>query len=54
MDRYAAQDSFKENALFEEGSFLLLQNVLEEAGELDERVPYEDLVDNRFAEEAVK
>ncbi len=54
VDRYAAQDSFKENALFEEGSFLLLQNVLEEAGELEKRVPYEDLVDNRFAKEAIK
>ena len=54
VDRYAAQDSFKENAMFEEDSFLLLQNILSEAGELNERVPFEDLVDNRFAEEALK
>lgn len=53
VDRYAAQDSFKENALFEKSNFMLLQNILEEAGELKERVPYENLVDNRFAEEAM-
>ena len=53
VDRYSAQDSFKEDALFEKDSFMLLQNILEEAGELEERVPYEDLVDNRFAEAAL-
>ena len=52
VDRYKAQDSFKEDALFEKDSFLLLQGILEEAGELEERVPYEDLVDNQFAEAA--
>lgn len=54
VDRYAAQDSFKENAVFEQDSFMLLQNILEEAGELEERVPFEDLVDNQFAEAATK
>ena len=32
----------------------LLENILEEAGELQTRVPYEDLVTTQFAEEAVK
>ncbi|MBE5956535.1 MAG: ABC transporter substrate-binding protein [Lachnospiraceae bacterium] len=54
VDRYAAQDSFTEDAIFEKDSFMLLQSVLEEAGELMERVPYEDLVDNRFAETAME
>ena len=54
VDRYAAQDSFKEDGIFKQDSFMLLQAILEEAGELEERVPYEDLVDNRFAEAAVK
>jgi len=53
IDRYAAQDSFKEDAVFKEENFLLLQGILEEAGELEKRVPYEDLVDNRFAEAAM-
>jgi NitT/TauT family transport system substrate-binding protein len=52
VDRYASQDSFKENAVFEEDSFLLLENILDEAGELTEKVPYEDLVTTEFAENA--
>lgn len=49
VERYAAQDSFKENPIFEEDSFMLLQNILSEAGELKQEVPYEDLVTNEFA-----
>lgn len=52
IDRYTAQDSFKEDCVFKQDSFMLLQAILEEAGELEERVPYDDLVDNRFAEAA--
>lgn len=52
VERYAAQDSFKEDCVFEDASFMLLQNILAEAGELKEEVPYEDLVDNTFAEKA--
>ena len=33
---------------------MLLQNILEEAGELPERVPYEALVTTEFAKQAVK
>ena len=54
VSRYAAQDTWKENMIFEEDSFMLLQNILEEAGELPERVPYEALVTTEFAEQAVK
>lgn len=52
IDRYASQDTFKEDPIFEEDSFMLLQNILEEAGELKEKVPYEKLVDNQFAKKA--
>lgn len=52
VDRYASQDTWKSNLIFEEDSFTLLQNILEEAGELDERVPYADLVDTTFAQKA--
>ena len=48
------QDTWKENLIFERSSFELLENILEEAGELQTRVPYEDLVTTQFAEEAVK
>ena len=38
----------------EEESFDLLQNILEESGELKARVPYYDLVTTQFSEEALK
>ena len=40
--------------IFEESSFDLLQDILETAGELEERVPYEDLVTTEFAEIAAQ
>lgn len=52
VKRYADQDTWKEDLNFEEESFTLLQNILEEAGELDSRVPYEDLVTTEFSEKA--
>ena len=52
VERYAQQDTWKSNLIFEEDSFTLLQNILEEAGELDERVPYADLVDTTYAQKA--
>lgn len=54
ITRYYEQDTWKTNLIFEEESFTLLQNILEESGELPERVPYEDLVNTEFAENAVK
>lgn len=54
VERYAAQDTWKSDLIFEESSFTLLQNILEEAGELENRVPYSDLVDTTFAQEAAK
>ena len=50
--RYDEQDTWKEDLIFEEDSFTLLQNILEEGGELERRVPYEDLVNTAFAKEA--
>ena len=54
VKRYQDQDTWKENLIFERSSFELLENILEEAGELQTRVPYEDLVTTQFAEQAVK
>ncbi len=54
VDRYKAQDTWKENTIFEKESFELLENILEEAGELDTRVPYEDLVNTEFAKAAAE
>ena len=52
VDRYKEQNTWKENTIFEKESFELLENILEEAGELDTRVPYEDLVNTEFAKMA--
>ena len=54
VERYKAQDTWKEDTVFEKESFELLQNILEEAGELPARVPYEDLVTTEFSEKAAK
>ena len=54
ISRYYEQDTWKTNLIFEEESFTLLQNILEEGGELKQRVPYADLVTTKFAEEAAK
>lgn len=52
VDRYKSQDTWKDDLVFEKDSFELLQNILEEAGELQNRVPYEDLVTTEFAVKA--
>lgn len=53
VDRYAQQDTWKENLVFEQESFDLLQDILESAGELSQRAPYEDLVNTDFADTAL-
>lgn len=52
VERYKAQDTWKGDTVFEKDSFDLLQNILEEAGELPARVPYEELVTTEFAKKA--
>ncbi len=54
VSRYHEQDTWKENLIFEKDSFTLLQDILETAGELKQRAPYEILVNTDFAEKAVK
>lgn len=52
VTRYHEQDTWKENLVFEQDSFELLQDILEDAGELKVRVSYEDLVTTDFAQKA--
>lgn len=54
VTRYYEQDTWKENLIFEQESFELLQDILESAGELEQRVVYEDLVNTEFAEKAAE
>lgn len=49
VDRYKSQDTWKDDTIFEQSSFDLLQNILEEAGELSQRAPYADLVTTEFS-----
>lgn len=44
VDRYKSQDTWKTDTTFEKEAFDLLVDILMDAGELDKRVPYEDLV----------
>lgn len=48
VERYAAQDTWKETPAFEKEAFDLLQNILIDAGELDKPMPYEELVTTEF------
>ena len=52
ITRYYEQDTWKEDLVFSEDAFTLLQNILEESGELSQRVSYTDLVNTSFAETA--
>ena len=53
VERYQNQNSWKEDLVFSEDAFILLQNILKDAGVLETNVPYADLVNTTFAE-AVK
>ena len=54
IERYQAQDTWKDTLVFEEEAFTLLQDILRDAGQLDKTVPYEKLVDTSFAKNAAK
>ncbi len=52
LTRYHEQDTWKEDLVFEESSFDLLLNILEDAKVLEQSVPYTDLVNTEFAQKA--
>lgn len=54
VERYYEQDTWKSDLIFEEEAFTLLQHILDGAGVLKERVPYENLVNTEFAKEAAR
>ncbi|MDD7026402.1 MAG: ABC transporter substrate-binding protein [Lachnospiraceae bacterium] len=47
--RYQSQDSWKTDLVFEQEAFELLQDILIDANVLEERLPYENLVNTEFA-----
>lgn len=54
VERYKSQKTWKENLIFEEDSFTLLQDILMDAKELDQPVPYDDLVTTEYAKKAAE
>lgn len=52
VKRYHEQDTWKENLIFEQEAFDLLQSILTEAGELEKTTPYDALVTTVFSKKA--
>lgn len=50
IDRYGSQDSWKTDLVFEEAGYNLLLDILEDAGQLEKRPAYEDLVTTEYTE----
>lgn len=53
IERYKAQDTWKENPIFDPDGFELIQDIMEEGGELSARVPYDKFITTMFAEKAI-
>lgn len=54
VERYKAQDTWKNDLVFSKDSFTLLQDILYAAGVISEYAPYSELVDTGFAQKALK
>lgn len=53
IQSYKEIDAWNENPILKEDSFNRLQEVMVEAGELTEKVPYDKIVNNKYAEKAI-
>lgn len=54
VERYKSIDAWNTTPIMTKESFERLQKVMTNAGELDKVAPYEEIVNNRFAEESIK
>lgn len=54
VKRYKEQDTWCTDPIMKKESLDLLQEVMKTAGELEKEAPYDKLVDNSFAEKAIK
>ena len=54
IQRYKDIDAWSENPILTEESFDLLQTVMSEAGELEKKADYTQVVNNKYAKEATK
>lgn len=54
LNRYKEIDVWSLSPYISENSFNLLQTVIQDAGELKEKAPYDKVINNNFANEALK
>ena len=54
VEKYKEIDAWKENPILKEEAFDKLQLIMTEAGELEQKAPYDKIVNNKYAEEATK
>lgn len=54
LQSYIDIDAWNENPILKQESFQRLQTVMEQAGELKQKAPYEKIVNNSYAQEAIK
>ena len=54
VEKYKEIDAWKDNPILEEEAFDKLQLIMTEAGELDQKAPYDKIVNNKYAEEATR
>ena len=54
VQKYKDIDAWKENPILEEAAFDKLQEIITEAGELDQKAPYNKVVNNTYAEKVSK
>jgi len=54
IQQYIDIDAWNQTPILEEKSFDLLQEVMKEAGELKEKVPYDKIINNYYAEKVIK
>ena len=54
VQRYSDIDAWNETLVMKEDSFERLQDVMDEAGELEKRVDFDDIVFNKWAEESAE
>lgn len=52
--RYYEQDTWKEDTIFHEESFSLLQDILKDAGVIEKELPYSELVTTEYSKNAIK
>lgn len=54
IERYKSQESYATNPILDEEEWENLQNIMEEAGELPERIDYKTLVNTEFAKKVME